>query len=347
MAAPSTISVHPSCTVRGGLPIPSAALSPSAPSSKGLPVVGFGTWKIPSESCDQLVFTAIQQGYTHIDTALVYGNERQAGNGIKRALEEGVCTREELFISSKLWNTDHRSEHVRAACERSLRDLQISQLDLYLVHLPVALKYTKQFPRGWVNDGEEKAQLDNIPFKETWQAMEALVRDGLVASIGVSNCSCQLINDLMTYATIRPVCNQVECHPYLPQLNLASCCRNHGIIFSAYSPFGDLSYQTFCPQLIDPKEVPIIQHPTITRIASAHNKTNAQVILRWHIQRDPNSCVLVKSSSEERIRENIDSQLFDLTETDIEAITALGCNRRYHDSKAIETLFGISFPIFD
>eukprot|EP00922_Rhytidocystis_sp_ex-Travisia-forbesii_P007260 GHVS01010569.1.p1 GENE.GHVS01010569.1~~GHVS01010569.1.p1 ORF type:complete len:218 (+),score=24.60 GHVS01010569.1:185-838(+) len=165
MAAPSTISVHPSCTVRGGLPIPSAALSPSAPSSKGLPVVGFGTWKIPSESCDQLVFTAIQQGYTHIDTALVYGNERQAGNGIKRALEEGVCTREELFISSKLWNTDHRSEHVRAACERSLRDLQISQLDLYLVHLPVALKYTKQFPRGWVNDGEEKAQLDNIPFK--------------------------------------------------------------------------------------------------------------------------------------------------------------------------------------
>eukprot|EP00922_Rhytidocystis_sp_ex-Travisia-forbesii_P007261 GHVS01010570.1.p1 GENE.GHVS01010570.1~~GHVS01010570.1.p1 ORF type:complete len:389 (+),score=38.82 GHVS01010570.1:152-1168(+) len=338
MASPP--APHPSCTVDGGLPVTSS-------SPKRLPVVGFGTWKIPTDTCEQLVFTAIKQGYRHIDSALVYANEKQTGNGIKRALEEGVCTREELFITSKLWNTDHRAEHVRAACERSLSDLQISQLDLYLIHLPVALKYTNEFPPGWVNRGQDKAQLDSVPFKETWQAMEGLVRDGLVASIGVSNCSCQLINDLMSYATIRPVCNQVECHPYLPQKNLASCCRNNQIIFSAYSPLGDLSYQTFCPQLIDPKDVPITQHPTVARIAAAHNKTNAQVILRWHVQRHSNSCVVVKSSSEARMRENLDSQLFDLTESELEAITALGCNRRYHDAKAIETLFGICHPIFD
>eukprot|EP00922_Rhytidocystis_sp_ex-Travisia-forbesii_P030742 GHVS01045365.1.p1 GENE.GHVS01045365.1~~GHVS01045365.1.p1 ORF type:complete len:363 (+),score=49.39 GHVS01045365.1:55-1089(+) len=344
MAVSKTLSLHTPSTVLGGLVLPTPA---SSCSTKRLPVVGFGTWKIPTSTCEQMVFTAIQQGYRHIDSALVYGNEKETGNAIQRAFKEGVCTREELFVTSKLWCTDHRPEHVRSGCERSLKDLQLSHLDLYLVHMPVPLKHTTHHPPGWLNDGETKGQLDNVPFRETWGAMEALAREGLVAHIGVSNFSCQLINDLMNYATIPPVVNQVECHPYLTQQSLARCCRHHGIIFAAYSPLGDLSYQSFCAHLIDSKEMPIIRHPTISGIAAAHNKTNAQVIIRWAVQSHPNSCVLVKSSSEGRMRENLDSQLFNLTEEELGAITALDCRRRYQDASSIESIFGLSYPIFD
>src|SRR5580698_1138146 len=173
-----------------------------------LPVVGLGMWKIDKPAVSGLVQEAIRAGYRHLDCACDYGNEAEVGQGIRAALEARLCRREELWVTSKLWNNYHAREHVRPAVERSLRDLGLDYLDLYLMHFPIALEYVpfdERYPPGWFGDPSQPKQgmkPARVPIAETWQAMEELVDAGLVRNIGVCNFGCSLLRDLLAYARI-------------------------------------------------------------------------------------------------------------------------------------------------
>ena len=175
-----------------------------------MPAIGLGLWKIAREDTAAMVRSAIAEGYRHLDSAADYGNEAEVGEGLQAALSEGLVSREELWVTSKLWNTYHRPEHVRAACGRTLQDLRLSELDLYLIHFPIALQYVDfdtRYPPEWIADPDAENPVmvpDPVPLSETWGAMEELVRAGLVKEIGVCNYNTGLLHDLMAYAQIKP-----------------------------------------------------------------------------------------------------------------------------------------------
>ena len=166
-----------------------------------MPAVGLGLWKIPNEKCEEVVYEAIKTGYRLLDSAADYGNELEVGKGIKKALDDGLVKREELWVTSKLWNTYHHKEHVKAACLRTLKDLGLEYLDLYMIHFPIALKYVpfeERYPAGW-NYRADKAGMeeDQVPYMETYQAIEQLVEEGLVRNIGVCNVGTALLREIL------------------------------------------------------------------------------------------------------------------------------------------------------
>jgi diketogulonate reductase-like aldo/keto reductase len=172
-----------------------------------MPQVGLGCWKIPNDVCADIVYNAIKVGYRCIDEAADYGNEKEAGQGIKRALDEGIVKREDLFVTSKLWQTFHKKEHVKMACKKTLEDLGLEYVDLYLIHFPIALKFVPietRYPPGWKYDEESGMVEDPTPLAETWAAMEELVAEGLVKHIGLSNMGVGLIRDVCSYAKVKP-----------------------------------------------------------------------------------------------------------------------------------------------
>mmetsp|Transcript_31634 Transcript_31634/g.30937 ORF Transcript_31634/g.30937 Transcript_31634/m.30937 type:complete len:229 (+) Transcript_31634:1105-1791(+) len=213
-----------------------------------MPSVGLGLWKLGKEDCERTVYNAIKGGYRCFDGACDYGNEKEVGLGLKKALTEGIVKREELFITSKLWNTYHRKEHVKVACLRSLSDLGLDYLDLYLIHFPIPLKFVpfeQRYPPEWFYDPSAKhpqMEEDAVPLSETWAAMELLVEEGLVRSIGICNMGTSTIRDLLTYAKIKPAVLQVEMHPYNTQDKLLRFCRSKGIAVTAFSNLGAGSY---------------------------------------------------------------------------------------------------------
>ena len=179
-------------------------------SGAAMPAVGMGLWKIANPAVADLVEHAAAVGYRHFDCACDYGNEAEVGAGLASALKRRLCRRDDLWVTSKLWNTYHRRDHVRLAVERTLRDLKLDYLDLYLVHFPIALEYVafeKRYPPEWVYDPSEPAprmKFAGVPLAETWGAMEALVDAGLVKHIGVCNFNCSGLRDLLSYARISP-----------------------------------------------------------------------------------------------------------------------------------------------
>ena len=186
-----------------------------------MPSIGFGTWKVPPSECQRVIYQTIKSGCRLIDCASDYANEKEVGLGIKQAIDEGIVKREELWVTSKLWCTDHRRENVKPACLKSLADLGLEYLDLYLIHFPIALKYVspeKRYPASWFYDPEAKKpcmEEDKVPYHETWEAMEKLVEEGLVKNIGVSNLNTSMLRDVLNYAKVKPTVLQVEMHPYL------------------------------------------------------------------------------------------------------------------------------------
>ena len=168
-----------------------------------MPIVGFGCWKIGKDVCADTVYNAIKAGYRCIDEAADYGNEKEAGQGIKKALDEGIVKREDLWVTSKLWNTYHRKEHVKLAVKKSLEDLGLEYLDLYLIHFPIALKFVpfeKRYPPEWFHDPEaadKRMEEDLVPYRETWEAMEELVNEGLVKNIGACNIGTSMLRDVL------------------------------------------------------------------------------------------------------------------------------------------------------
>lgn len=314
-----------------------------------LPPVGFGLWKLPQEQCADLVYDAIAAGYRHFDSACDYGNEREVGVGLARAMADGLCTRDELWITSKLWNTYHAKEHVEPALRRSLNDLQLEYLDLYLIHFPIAqafVPFETRYPPEWVYDPAEDSphvRLAAVPLAETWAAMEATQDAGLAQRIGVCNYTTALLHDLMHYARIAPAMLQVESHPYLTQEKLLRLCRQYAIPVTAFSPLGSLSYLEL--DMAQANES-VLAQPVVQSIAARLRRTPAQVVLRWGLQRG--TAVIPKSSNPGRMRENLALQDFSLSDDDMTAIAGLNRNRRFNDPGVFcEAAFGSFLPIYD
>ncbi|MEM1173532.1 MAG: aldo/keto reductase [Pseudomonadota bacterium] len=314
-----------------------------------MPAVGLGIWKIAPEDTARSVYEAIEVGYRHIDSACDYGNEVEAGEGIAKAIADGLCTRGELWITSKLWNTFHRPEHVKEACEKSLKDLGLDYLDLYLIHFPIALKYVpieERYPPEWLfdpNEDQPHMHLDKVPLSQTWGAMEQLVNAELVREIGVCNYNSGLLNDLMAYATVKPAMLQVESHPFLTQQKLIRLAGYYNIAVTAFSPLGALSYVELD---MASNQDTVLTADCVKAAAERTGKTPAQVVLRWGVQRG--TSIIPKTTRKERLAENLDIFDFVLSDDEMTAISGLNQNRRFNDPGVFaEQAFGTFYPIYD
>ncbi|CAH0599601.1 unnamed protein product [Chrysodeixis includens] len=285
---------------------------------KSIPVVGLGTWKSKPGEVTQAVKDAIDIGYRHIDCAFVYGNEKEVGEAITAKINDGTVKREELFITSKLWNTFHRPDLVKGALLKSLENLQIKYLDLYLIHWPQAYKEEAElFP----TDEAGKIQFSEVDYIDTWKALEPLAGEGLVKSLGVSNFNSGQLKRLLQVASVKPVTNQIECHPYLNQRRLKDFCESHDIKITAYSPLGSPDRPWAKPE--DPQ---LMEDPKLKAIADRLGKTVAQVLIRYQIDRG--NIVIPKSVTRSRIESNFQVLDFKLSHEDVSLIDSFDCNGR-------------------
>jgi len=317
------------------MPTPSIKLN----SGHELPQVGFGLWKVNNATCADQVYNAIKTGYRLFDGALDYGNEKEAGEGVARAIKDGLVKREDLFIVSKLWATFMEGKVVEKTVRMQLGLWGLDYFDLYYIHFPVALKYVEpsvRYPPGWAYDGKSEYIPINTPIQETWTAMEDLVAKGLTKSIGISNFQGSLVLDLLRYAKIRPAVLQIEHHPYLVQKNLLKLAKAEGIAVTAYSSFGPQSFVEL--GFANAKDTPVLfEHEVVTKLSEKYKKTPAQVLLRWATQRG--LAVIPKSNNQARLQQNLDVTSFDLEEAELESITALDINLRFNNpSDYLDTL---------
>jgi len=285
---------------------------------KSFPVLGLGTWKSQPGQVTQAVKDALDLGYRHIDCAYVYGNEAEVGEAIKTKIAEKVVKREDLFVTSKVWNTFHSRDNVFKLLKETLQNLGLTYLDLYLIHWPMGYKENAGtlFPK----DGETWLFSD-VDYLETWKAMEDAVKQGLVRAIGLSNFNSQQIDRVIAAAEIKPAVLQVEIHPYLNQQKLIDFCKSRNIVVTAYSPLGSPDRPWAKPD--DPL---LIEDPRVVQIAKKYNKTPAQILLRYPIDRGVT--VIPKSVTKERIKQNADLFDFKLEAADITALNALDANGR-------------------
>ncbi|NEO85019.1 MAG: aldo/keto reductase [Spirulina sp. SIO3F2] len=287
-----------------------------------LPMLGLGTWKSAPGEVYTAVKTALSLGYRHIDCAFIYGNEAEIGKALSEAFAEGVVQREDLWITSKLWNDCHAPADVASGLQQTLSDLQLDYLDLYLIHWPVALKKGVFLPES----GADLVSLADLPLLDTWGAMEALVDQGLCRHIGVSNFSIKKLSNLVDHARLKPEMNQIELHPYLQQPAMLDYCQAQGVPLTAYSPLGSRDR----PEGLKAADEPtLLEDPAVVAIATEHNISPAQVLIAWALHRG--TVVIPKSVNLERQAQNLAAADVTLTDADIEAIAKLDRHRRYVD----------------
>jgi alcohol dehydrogenase (NADP+) len=287
-----------------------------------LPIVGLGTWKSAPGEVYAAVREAIRIGYRHIDCALVYGNEAEIGNGLRDAIAEGLVTRKELWITSKLWNNSHGRENVAGALSKSLQDLGLAYLDLYLIHWPIPLKPTAKSPIS----GADFLSPAQAPIRSTWEGMEDAVNAGLARHIGVSNFSAKKLREIIDHCRLKPEMDQVEMHPLLQQPELLTFCASQGIHMTAWAPLGSADR----PDSVKAANAPVLlENPVIKSIAQACGCTAAQVLIAWHVNRGIS--VIPKSVTPSRLRENLAAAQIVLNQADMERIAALDQNYRLID----------------
>jgi alcohol dehydrogenase (NADP+) len=285
-----------------------------------MPILGLGTWKSAPGEVYQAVREAIRLGYRHIDCAAIYGNEAEIGSALKDAERAGEVKREQLWITSKLWNNAHSK--VPAAIEQTLKDLQLDYLDLYLIHWPVPMHPDVTFP----SKPSDILPPEKQPYALTWRGMEGVARAGRTRHIGLSNFSVKKVSELLPHCEIKPEVDQVELHPFFAQNGLVSYLRGAGIHVTAYSPLGSSDR----PAQMKAKDEPsLLKNDVIAAIAKAHGATPAQVLLAWHIARGIS--VIPKSISPTRLKENLAAADVALTIGELEQIAMLDRGFRYVD----------------
>jgi alcohol dehydrogenase (NADP+) len=287
-----------------------------------MPALGLGTWKSEPAAVYGAVRSALEVGYRHIDCAAIYQNEDEVGRALSDALRAGDVNREDLWITSKLWNDSHAPEQVRPSLESSLRKLQLDYLDLYLIHWPVALEPGTMLPRS----PQDFVPLSEIPLEVTWRAMSKVKEQGLARQIGVSNFSERMIARVRDATGVAPAVNQIELHPYLQQNDRVAACKELGVAVTAYSPLGSPDSAAMMGRK---DEVLLTRYPTIVEIAEAHGATPGQVLIAWALARG--TSVIPKSVNPGRIAENWASRELALRSEDMRAIAALDRHERMVD----------------
>ena len=285
-----------------------------------MPILGLGTWKSTPGEVYKAVKEALRIGYRHIDCAPIYGNEAEVGQALADSFKEGVTSRDQLWITSKLWNNSHAPEDVQPSLEKTLSDLQIDSLDLYLIHWPVVLRKEVLFLES-VND---LIALDDLPISDTWAVMEAMVDKGLCNHIGVSNFSVAKLKELLETSRLMPEMNQIELHPYLQQPAMLEFCKANGIRLTAYAPLGSADR----PARLKVEDEPILlEEPAINKLAESRGITPAQLILSWAIHRQ--TAVIPKSVNPERLKQNLNAAEVTLTQEDMQEMAGFDRHRRY------------------
>jgi len=288
-----------------------------------LAAIGLGTWKSRPGEVGRAVVEAVKAGYRHLDCAPIYGNEPEIGEALQQLFSEGTVKREDLWITSKLWNNAHRETDVVPALEHSLRDLKLDYLDLFLIHWPVAFRPEVQsMPAG----PDDFLSLNDLPTGETWLGMERCVEQGKSRHIGLSNFSKAKIDALLPHTSIRPAMNQVELHPYLQQMELLNYCHDQDIHLTAYSPLGS---KDRVKQMKKEDEPDLMKVPQVVAIAEKHGCSSAQVLIAWHLVRD--CAVIPKSTNPQRIRENLAAAKIHLDADDLRKLAKLDRHYRFVD----------------
>lgn len=293
-----------------------------------IPVLGLGTWQggDDPEVVEQAIKDAVDAGYRHFDCAYIYENEAVIGKALREKIAEGVVKREDLYITTKLWNTMHKKEKVVPACKQSVKNFGFDYIDLYLIHWPVS--YADDAEGLWPVDEKGNPKYGHTDYTGTWKGMEECVKLGLTKSIGLSNFNSIQIDRIFLIATIKPVINQVECHINLNQKKLREFCAARNIAITAYSPLG--SPMRPWAKSDDPQ----ININQTEEIAKKYGKTPAQVILRYLV--DIGTIPIPKSASKKRIQENINIFDFKLTPKEIAIIDKFDCGIRVCSAKEYE-----------
>ena len=288
--------------------------------SGAIPALGFGTLIPDPAATRNATKSALEAGFRLLDTAERYRTEKEVGEAMQEVFKSGKIKREDVFIATKLWNNNHRPERVKPAFEASLKKLQLDYVDLYLIHTPFAFQSgDEQDPR----DADGNVVYDNgVTLLDTWSALEGLVDEGKCKAIGLSDIGLEQTKEIFEAATIKPAVVHVESHPYHPQWDLLEYCKNNGIVLQAFAALG----HSIEPRLLD--------DPVITAIAERVNKTPAQVLLAWAIQRG--TALLTTSKTPSRIKENFECPRF----------PRMPCGRLARESRRDFDLMPLSRPAF-
>jgi len=287
-----------------------------------IPAIGLGTWKSEPGAVGAAVSEAVGIGYRHIDCAPIYGNEPEIGVALERVISGGAVSREDLWVTSKLWNACHYRQDVIPALKRTLGDLRLDYLDLFLIHWPVALTPGSGFPQSI----DEFLPPEAAPIEETWAAMEEAVDAGLCRHIGLSNFNPMKMMRIREGTRIAPSVIQVESHPFLAQNDLLEACGEIGVAFTAYCPLGSQDRPARVRKESDPM---VLEDPVIGSIAAKHGVTPAQVVLGWGVMRG--TSVIPKTVRPQRMVENLESAAVPLDEEDMARIAALDRGHRLID----------------